>query len=125
MTHTASNAEPENTTPKPDTLTLFKMLSDNTRLSILLLLKSRGQLCVCELEEGLKADQPKVSRHLGLLRNAGLLQTNKQGKWVYYAINDALPEWANQVLALAMDNSQAKIEQLAKGLNGCREKLCC
>lgn len=49
-------------------LQLFKNLSDDTRLSLVLLLREKGELCVCELSETLRQSQPKISRHLALLR---------------------------------------------------------
>ena len=52
-------------------LQLFKNLSDETRLSLVLLLREKGELCVCELVSILKETQPKISRHLALLRESG------------------------------------------------------
>ena len=49
-------------------LQLFKTLSDDTRLSIVLLLREMGELCVCDIGAALDAPQPKISRHLGMLR---------------------------------------------------------
>ncbi|AFV00401.1 metalloregulator ArsR/SmtB family transcription factor [Simiduia agarivorans] len=66
---------------------LFKLLADDTRLTTLLLIHAEGELCVCELTCALLESQPKVSRHLALLRNAGLLLDRKQGQWVYYRLN--------------------------------------
>ncbi|XUK75716.1 hypothetical protein ABMA09_22705 [Erwinia rhapontici] len=56
-------------------LQLFKNLSDDTRLSLVLLLREKGELCVCELSETLRQSQPKISRHLALLREGGCLLT--------------------------------------------------
>jgi len=42
--------------------------------------------------------QPKISRHLALLRSLGLLQDRRQGQWVYYSINPNLPDWCVEVL---------------------------
>jgi predicted transcriptional regulator len=54
--------------PPVSPLQLFKSLSDETRLSLVLLLREKGELCVCELTSVLKETQPKISRHLALLR---------------------------------------------------------
>jgi ArsR family transcriptional regulator len=70
---------------------LFKALGDETRLRIVALL-SHGELCVCHLEEALDVSQPKVSRHLAILRMAGVVEDRREGSWVYYKLarqNDA------------------------------------
>jgi ArsR family transcriptional regulator, arsenate/arsenite/antimonite-responsive transcriptional repressor len=64
---------------------LFKALGDETRLRIVALL-SHGELCVCHLEDALGLSQPHVSRHLAVLRMAGVVQHRRQGSWVYYRI---------------------------------------
>lgn len=64
----------------------FKALSDETRIRILyLLLKSDSELCVCELTDSLDIPQYNVSRHLKILRNAGLIEERKEGRWVYFS----------------------------------------
>lgn len=65
--------------------TLFKALADVTRLRILGLLLT-GEVCVCDIHESLKIPQPKASRHLAYLRNAGLVETRRQGLWIHYRI---------------------------------------
>lgn len=64
---------------------LFKALGDETRLRIVALL-SHGELCVCHLEDALQISQPKVSRHLALLRSAGVVDHRREGSWVYYRL---------------------------------------
>lgn len=76
----------------------FKCLSDPTRLDILKLIMTKQNVCVCELTEQLQLSQPKISRHLALLRNLSILLDQRQGQWVYYRLNPNLPEWANEVL---------------------------
>lgn len=76
----------------------FKCLSDATRLDILKLVMAKQNVCVCELTEQLQLSQPKISRHLALLRNLSILLDQRQGQWVYYRMNPNLPEWANDVL---------------------------
>ncbi len=64
---------------------LFKALADETRLRIIALL-SHGELCVCHLQDALKLPQPNVSRQLGILRSAGLVEDRRDGSWVYYRL---------------------------------------
>src|SRR5512143_2642434 len=64
---------------------LFKALGDETRLRIVALL-SHGELCVCHLQEALGLSQPAVSRHLGVLRAAGVVTDRRERKWVYYRL---------------------------------------
>ncbi|HDH1514112.1 TPA: metalloregulator ArsR/SmtB family transcription factor [Klebsiella quasipneumoniae subsp. similipneumoniae] len=87
--------------PQFQPLQLFKNLSDETRLSLVLLLREKGELCVCELTSMLKESQPKVSRHLSLLRDAGLLIDRRDGKWIYYRLSPHMPAWAAAVIEQA------------------------
>jgi ArsR family transcriptional regulator len=80
----------------------FKCLSDETRLRCVALLQKQGKLCVCELTAALGLSQPKISRHLALLRQCGLLLDSREGQWVYYQINPKLPDWAFPILANAL-----------------------
>ncbi len=70
---------------------LFKALGDDTRLEMMGLLAAEGdgELCVCEIEAHFKLSQPTVSHHLKLLRDAGLVRSERRGSWVYYAIDAA------------------------------------
>jgi ArsR family transcriptional regulator len=70
-----------------DILNIFKALSDETRLRVLKLLE-QGELCVCDIVAALDMIQPKISFHLGVLKEAGLIKDRKQGKWVHYRIDD-------------------------------------
>lgn len=76
----------------------FKCLADDTRLRCVTLLQRQGKLCVCELTDALQLSQPKISRHLALLRQYGLLQDSREGQWVFYRIHPNLPEWAFALL---------------------------
>ena len=60
-----------------DQLTFFKSLSDQTRIDILTFLLLRGESCVCDLMSALDLNQPKISRHLALLRSAKILQDRR------------------------------------------------
>ncbi len=78
--------------------TFFDTLSDETRRRLLVLLMKEGELCVCELFCALATSQPKVSRHLGVMREAGLLGVRREGTWVFYRMHPQLPLWAYRVL---------------------------
>jgi ArsR family transcriptional regulator len=80
---------------------LFACLSDGTRLRILGLLSEEGELCVCELVHALADIQPKVSRHLAMLRGCAVVTDERDGARVYYRLDPDLPPWANRVIRLA------------------------
>jgi ArsR family transcriptional regulator len=85
-------------------IVLFHALSDQTRLSILERLR-RGERCVCELTDALDAAQSRLSFHLRVLKESGLVMDRREGRWIYYTINaDALAEVAElaQTLATAL-----------------------
>lgn len=109
---------------------LFKSLADLTRLRSILLLAEEGELCVCELTHALDEIQPKVSRHLALLKEAGLVADRRQGQWVYYRLHPQLPGWAMGVLeatvqgAVAQEPFNADRERLA-GMADRPGKPCC
>jgi ArsR family transcriptional regulator len=68
-----------------DVVRIFKTLSDPTRLRIILLLL-RKELCVCELTFILDQEQSRVSHHLRILRDSGLVEDVREGKWIIYKI---------------------------------------
>ena len=66
---------------------VLKGLSDKSRLrTIWLLCRSNTELCVCEIMDALNISQYNVSRHLKILKNAGLIREKKDGRWVYYSL---------------------------------------
>jgi ArsR family transcriptional regulator, arsenate/arsenite/antimonite-responsive transcriptional repressor len=67
---------------------LFHALSDETRVEILQLLSS-GERCVCELTDALEAAQSRLSFHIKVLKDAGLLEDRREGRWMYYTVNPA------------------------------------
>jgi len=79
----------------------FRALSDTTRLRCLLLLHAEQSLCVCELVHALDLSQPRISRHLGHLRDQGIVQDERRGQWVHYRLHPALPAWALEALEAA------------------------
>ncbi|MHB0871051.1 MAG: ArsR/SmtB family transcription factor [Chloroflexota bacterium] len=75
---------------------LFKALGDETRLNIVKQLSEQGEVCACDLA-CCDLAQPTVSHHLKVLREAGLVKTEKRGLWVHYSLNreklDLLRSW--------------------------------
>ncbi|MGA9117528.1 MAG: metalloregulator ArsR/SmtB family transcription factor [Bacteroidota bacterium] len=65
---------------------LFRVLGDPTRLRLAVFLAARGETCVCVLAGALAAPPFKVSRHLGIMRSAGLVRARRQGRWMHYRL---------------------------------------
>jgi ArsR family transcriptional regulator len=80
---------------------LFKILSDDTRLAIVMLLRESGELCVCELCGAISASQPKISRHMAILRESELVLDRREGKWIYYRLSPHMPAWAAETITTA------------------------
>src|ERR671924_545396 len=80
---------------------LFKALADATRLRILGLLLT-GEVCVCDIHESLKIPQSKASRHLAYLRRAGLVETRRDGLWIYYRLAEPADPSARAALTAAV-----------------------
>ncbi|HKN05272.1 MAG TPA: metalloregulator ArsR/SmtB family transcription factor [Buttiauxella sp.] len=80
---------------------LFKTLSDETRLSIVMLLREAGELCVCDICAATGESQPKISRHMAILREFELVTDRREGKWVHYRLSPNMPAWA----AATIDNT--------------------
>ena len=78
---------------------LFNVLADPTRLRAIMLIRSEGEVCVCELTHALKESQPKVSRHLAYLRDAHVVCARREGTWMHYRLDPDLPSWAFDILA--------------------------
>ena len=109
---------------------LFKCLADATRARVTLLILREGELCVCELIHALDDSQPKISRHLAQLRSCGLLVDRRQGQWIYYRINPALPAWVTQVLDTTLQANLPWLQDDALRLNAMgdrpqRASTCC
>ncbi len=86
----------------------FHALSDETRLAVLDMLRD-GERCVCELQDALDAAQSRLSFHLKVLRDAGLVSDRKEGRWSYYRVNtDALEQVHDVVRVLGTESSAAK-----------------
>lgn len=74
-----------------DEAALFRALADPYRLRILATLsRSKHEICVCDFTDAFPLNQPAVSHHLGVLREAGLVRGERRGTWVYYSLADDL-----------------------------------
>jgi ArsR family transcriptional regulator len=74
---------------------VLKVICDINRLRIICLLFS-GEKCVCAIEEGLGISQPLASHHLGVLRDAGLVEVRREATWSYYSLNREAIEALNR-----------------------------
>ena len=81
--------------------TLFLALNDKTRLRLLALMAD-GPVAVGFLADKLHESQPKVSRHLAYMRNAGVVHTQRDGKWIYYGIRYPEDESLKQILQMVV-----------------------
>lgn len=110
---------------------LFSLLSDETRLRCLVLLQKVGELCVCEISQIIGSIQPKMSRHLALMRNSGLVSDKRRGQWVYYCLNPSLPEWTKKIIESTLESLQKEEPYISdinkmcslKKVNICNSKL--
>lgn len=92
---------------------LFHALSDETRVAILDMLRD-GERCVCDLQTDLEAAQSRLSFHLKVLRDAGLVTDRKDGRWSYYSITPgALAEVHD--LAVALQPSKLRVLSRSSG----------
>ena len=66
--------------------TIYKALGDETRLEIIRMLWGK-ELCVCDIIDACDKSQPAISHHLKILKQAGLLEDRRDGKWIFYRIN--------------------------------------
>jgi len=108
----------------------YKALADSTRLKSLLLILSQQQLCVCELMHALDLSQPKISRHLALLKQQNIVSSWREGQWVYYQISPQIMPWQLQQLQQCLSNNPmivaphlATLEQM--GQRPTRQQQCC
>jgi len=105
---------------------LLKALADETRLRIVSML-GHGELCVCHLEAALRLGQPTVSRHLAVLRHAGVVTARRSGSWMHYSLRAQRDPGCAALLdslveGLSTSISRRDLARLvrAKGPNACR-----
>lgn len=90
----------------------FSALSDETRLSILCALKENGGMCVSDICKATGKDQSLVSHHMSCLRNCGLVNTEKSGKFVVYSIK-------NELISEILDLSDRHVREMLEGILSC------
>lgn len=76
----------------------YVALNDRYRRRILALLLQEDEVCVCEMVEVLRLPQPKVSRHLAVLRDARIVTVRRSGTWIFYRISPEVPLWVYKSL---------------------------
>jgi ArsR family transcriptional regulator len=106
----------------PSLAALFAALADTTRLRLLNLMAGR-EVCVCYFVEILGQGQPKISRHLAYLRNAGIVAARREGKWMHYRICPPAEASAASILSAvlaALGNDKQMQADLAK-----LDRSCC
>ena len=105
-----------------DPALFFAALADRTRLRLLNLMRD-GELCVCFFAETLQTNNPKISRHLSYLKRASLVLGRRDGKWMYYRINEPSDKSAVEVF-----NATMKMLETDKEMQADRKRLvdfCC
>ena len=104
-----------------DLALFYAALADETRLRLLCLME-KGEICVCHLQDVLKTNQPKISRHLAYLRKAGLVETRRDGKWAHYRLKK-LDEDLGEILSQTL--IRLKIEpQIKKDFQRLKRVTC-
>lgn len=87
----------------------IKALADPTRLRALILLHGKGEVCVCEIAEYLDEPEFKVSRHLAVLRKAGLVSVRRKGVWMHYSLAE-LREPVEAALAGVIESASLELD---------------
>src|SRR4030042_5267598 len=115
--------------PMKEIAIIFKALSDDTRLRVIKLLQER-ELCVCELMQVLDMSQPRISRHMSVLKNAGFVDDRREGKWVHYFLcngtdNEDIKRILQSFSQMANDNKlvQEDKKKLKKALRLSEKKF--
>lgn len=82
-------------------------LNDETRIKILKFINIYGKCCVCDLENSFKMIQSRLSRHLKILKEAGFLRLEREGRWAYYSVRTPLDEFRlaciKEIMTLQID----------------------
>lgn len=76
---------------------IFKALGDETRLAIVQMLAGK-ELCVCDILDAFNMSQPTISHHLKILRQAGIVQDRREGKWIFYSLDSATLNLTGRIL---------------------------
>jgi ArsR family transcriptional regulator len=84
--------------PRNMTLEVLRALAHPLRLELVAHVAARGPVCSCHLEGAVGMSQPQISKHLTVLHRAGLLQRRREGRWVYYSIDEDALDTAGEFL---------------------------
>ena len=96
------------------TLRAAKALADSNRMRVLAALMAHPELCVCQITALMDLATATASHHMSILHDAGLVQSRKEGRWVYYRLSDTLPTSLRVWLAESFSQSpEAKADQAA------------
>jgi len=101
---------------------VFKALGDPTRLKLAVILAVAGETCVCHLATALEVQDFNVSRHLSVLRAAGMVEARRQGTWMYYRLTQPrspLEQALHSALRDALGNHPLIIEAFRRRLENC------
>ncbi len=111
-----------------ETVEIFKALGDETRLRLVnLFLQTKDDLCVCEMVDALGLPQYQISKHLTILKNAGLLRGSREGTWVYYRLDGESSSFLRDFLKVLsrhlkqqtfVDDASKLLQRLALRQNG-------
>ncbi|MDH3346308.1 MAG: metalloregulator ArsR/SmtB family transcription factor [Kiritimatiellaceae bacterium] len=109
-------------------LEILKALADRNRLRVVMALCRYDELCACQITELLQVTGATASRHLSILQHAGLLDSRKEGRWVYYQLAppdgaEALLGWVNHSFE-DVDEFLIDAQELEKIIDLGREELC-
>jgi len=73
-------------------------INDETRLRILHFIDINNKVCVCDIENSFDMIQSRISRHLKILKEAGFLRVDREGRWAYYSIRTPLDKFRQSIL---------------------------
>lgn len=90
---------------------IFKACADESRIRILHLIFTNGEMCISDLEKILDFTQAKTSRHLIYLKNSGILSFRRYNHWVFYQIKDEYAEIINQIFQFLRKDQQLQKDQ--------------
>lgn len=106
----------------PYSIQIFKALSEEARVRIINLLANNKEMCITDLELVLGFTQTKTSRHLTFLKNAGIVNSKRVDKWIFYYIKEELSEILRQIFVFIQKDPQLiKDQEIFKVLYSNRE----
>ncbi len=101
-----------------DFLRLFRALGDETRLRLVnLFVQSKEAICVCEMTDAMLVPQYQISRHLTVLKNIGLMTTERFGTWIYYSLDRNASPCTADLMAVIEKHFKQKYGEDIKRLN--------